>query len=113
MLEPPPPECQVSPLIFYNWVSWAPRVLPLVMGGVRYATEMYTLQDALFICDKQSPDNAQSVAFSQRSCKELLPAPGNRSNKRRERRGSGNDRRKKVGTGERRGGGEKNRGREK
>ncbi|GFV65101.1 uncharacterized protein TNCV_2304081 [Trichonephila clavipes] len=26
-----------------------------------------TLQDALFICYKQSPDNAHSVAFSQRS----------------------------------------------
>ncbi|GFW89897.1 uncharacterized protein TNCV_2979931 [Trichonephila clavipes] len=28
---------------------------------------MQTLQDALFICYKQSPDNAHSVAFSQRS----------------------------------------------
>ncbi|GFV48643.1 uncharacterized protein TNCV_292561, partial [Trichonephila clavipes] len=36
-----------------------------VMGGVRYATEMSTLQDALFICYIQSPDNAHSVVFSQ------------------------------------------------
>ncbi|GFS72753.1 uncharacterized protein TNCV_1421351 [Trichonephila clavipes] len=28
---------------------------------------MRALQDALFICYKQSPDNAHSVAFSQRS----------------------------------------------
>ncbi|GFT23090.1 uncharacterized protein TNCV_1858361 [Trichonephila clavipes] len=28
---------------------------------------MWTLQDALLICCKQSPDNAHSVAFSQRS----------------------------------------------
>ncbi|GFY03259.1 uncharacterized protein TNCV_1172191 [Trichonephila clavipes] len=36
-------------------------------GGVRYVTAMYiyTIQDALFICCKQSP-NALSVAFSQR-----------------------------------------------
>ncbi|GFU82930.1 transposable element Tcb1 transposase [Trichonephila clavipes] len=37
------------------------------MRGVRYATEMKTLQDALFICYKQSPENVHSVAFSQRS----------------------------------------------
>ncbi|GFT22900.1 uncharacterized protein TNCV_1857201 [Trichonephila clavipes] len=28
---------------------------------------IYTLQGALFICYKQSPDNARSVAFSQRA----------------------------------------------
>ncbi|GFU27588.1 uncharacterized protein TNCV_283061 [Trichonephila clavipes] len=35
---------------------------------VHYTTTIYiyTLQDALFICYKQSPDNARSVAFSQR-----------------------------------------------
>ncbi|PRD23848.1 UNVERIFIED_CONTAM: hypothetical protein NCL1_45296 [Trichonephila clavipes] len=42
---------------------------PQSPGVVRYATAMciYTLQDALFICYKQSPDNARSVAFSQRA----------------------------------------------
>ncbi|PRD18953.1 UNVERIFIED_CONTAM: hypothetical protein NCL1_58925 [Trichonephila clavipes] len=33
---------------------------------------MLTLQDALFICYKQSPDNAHSVAFFQRSCSPRL-----------------------------------------
>ncbi|GFS84394.1 uncharacterized protein TNCV_4605981 [Trichonephila clavipes] len=35
-------------------------------GGVWYATAMYTSKDALFICYKQSPDTARSVAFSPR-----------------------------------------------
>ncbi|GFY08119.1 uncharacterized protein TNCV_1355331 [Trichonephila clavipes] len=37
--------------------------------GVRYAAakHIYTRQDALFISYKQSPDNARSVAFSQRN----------------------------------------------
>ncbi|GFY26266.1 uncharacterized protein TNCV_24651 [Trichonephila clavipes] len=49
-----------------------PRFLPPTMRwglrGVRYATAIYvyTLQDAVFICCKLSPDNARSVAFSQR-----------------------------------------------
>ncbi|GFS75325.1 uncharacterized protein TNCV_719861 [Trichonephila clavipes] len=33
---------------------------------------MLTLQEALFICYKQSPDNVHSVAFSQRSSSPLL-----------------------------------------
>ncbi|GFX41023.1 hypothetical protein TNCV_2217211 [Trichonephila clavipes] len=43
-------------------------------GGVRYATAVYiyTLQDALFTCYKQSPDNACSVAFSQLSNTQCL-----------------------------------------
>ncbi|GFU46989.1 hypothetical protein TNCV_813621 [Trichonephila clavipes] len=38
-------------------------------GVVRYVTAVYicTLQIAVFICYKQSPDNARSVAFSQRA----------------------------------------------
>ncbi|GFT18986.1 uncharacterized protein TNCV_3212211 [Trichonephila clavipes] len=37
------------------------------MWGVRCATEMWTLLDTLFICYEKSPDNAHSVALSQRS----------------------------------------------
>ncbi|GFW45639.1 uncharacterized protein TNCV_3245771 [Trichonephila clavipes] len=33
---------------------------------------MQTIQDALFICYKQSSDNARSVALSQRSCSPRL-----------------------------------------
>ncbi|GFV54100.1 uncharacterized protein TNCV_5119351 [Trichonephila clavipes] len=33
---------------------------------------MYTLQDALFICYKQSPHNTYSVAFCKRSSSPLL-----------------------------------------
>ncbi|GFS57879.1 uncharacterized protein TNCV_2909621 [Trichonephila clavipes] len=36
-----------------------------MIGGACYATEMLSLQDALFICYKQTPDNAHSVAFTQ------------------------------------------------
>ncbi|GFX00203.1 hypothetical protein TNCV_296921 [Trichonephila clavipes] len=43
-----------------------------MMWGVRHDTEIWTLQDALFICYKQSPDNALSVAFSQCSCSARL-----------------------------------------
>ncbi|GFY34595.1 uncharacterized protein TNCV_1372861 [Trichonephila clavipes] len=37
---------------------------------------MWTLQDALFICYKQSPNNAHSVAFSQRSSNPRLIEDG-------------------------------------
>ncbi|GFY12965.1 hypothetical protein TNCV_665311 [Trichonephila clavipes] len=47
----PSPESQVLPLIFYKLGKYV----------------FITLQDALFICYKQSLDNAHSVAFSQRS----------------------------------------------
>ncbi|GFW85552.1 uncharacterized protein TNCV_852041 [Trichonephila clavipes] len=46
-----PPESQVLPLISHK------------LGKYIFST----LQEALFICYKQSPDNAHSVAFSQRS----------------------------------------------
>ncbi|GFY30160.1 thromboxane-A synthase [Trichonephila clavipes] len=69
---------------------WAPRVLPPSVSGLNgfdstvmfsiylpvvsrrmlghpFPTESQTLQDALFICYKQSPDNTHSVSFSQRS----------------------------------------------
>ncbi|GFU57271.1 uncharacterized protein TNCV_3634611 [Trichonephila clavipes] len=45
---------------------WAPRVLPPPVAGLN-GFGSTTLQDALFVCYKQSPDNAHSVAFSQRS----------------------------------------------
>ncbi|GFY11946.1 hypothetical protein TNCV_4974461 [Trichonephila clavipes] len=35
------------------------------MRVVRYASETQTLQDAVFICYKQSSDNTHSVAFTQ------------------------------------------------
>ncbi|GFV51825.1 uncharacterized protein TNCV_1321811 [Trichonephila clavipes] len=43
----------------HEFVTMATRLLQSIL--------FKTLQDALFICYKQSPDNAHSVAFSQRS----------------------------------------------
>ncbi|GFX83544.1 hypothetical protein TNCV_324931 [Trichonephila clavipes] len=55
--------------------------------------------------------NDESV---REGCKEQLPAPGNRSNERRYReKDLATTEEKKVGTGERREGDEKSRGREK
>ncbi|GFT75118.1 uncharacterized protein TNCV_2244891 [Trichonephila clavipes] len=74
MLEPP--AIQVLPLIFYKlgkYVQGVSHALGLLESrgceGVCYATAIYkyTLQDALFICYKQSADNTPLVAFSQRA----------------------------------------------
>ncbi|GFS94001.1 uncharacterized protein TNCV_4480511 [Trichonephila clavipes] len=78
---PLPSESQVLPLMFYKLGKYLFSVsqalgpyspAPPLCGGLRYATEMQTLHDALFICYKQSLDNAHSVPFSQLSSSPLL-----------------------------------------
>ncbi|GFX62388.1 uncharacterized protein TNCV_1381131 [Trichonephila clavipes] len=40
---------------------------PVISGCTLHHSEIQTLQDALFTCYKQSPDNVHSVPFSKRS----------------------------------------------
>ncbi|GFU64882.1 uncharacterized protein TNCV_785331 [Trichonephila clavipes] len=72
----PPLQSQVLSLIFYRLGKYVLGISyalgPLEFrggGGVRYATTMYiyTLQDALFICYKQFPNNARLIVFPQRA----------------------------------------------
>ncbi|GFT79110.1 uncharacterized protein TNCV_3094651 [Trichonephila clavipes] len=65
--------CQSLRLVGLLYDRWRLHLSPPpLFRGIRYATEMQTLQDALFICYKQSSDSTHSVAFSQHSSNQRL-----------------------------------------
>ncbi|PRD23992.1 UNVERIFIED_CONTAM: hypothetical protein NCL1_44931 [Trichonephila clavipes] len=62
-----PPHPQMKTTVLEHWAPYGSAPRKGGFRGVRYATavHIYTFQDALFICYKQSRDNARSIAFSQ------------------------------------------------
>ncbi|GFU88433.1 hypothetical protein TNCV_3353731 [Trichonephila clavipes] len=87
---------------------------PCITGWLLMSHSGVTLGLVILFLNQGIETIPELVPTLQAFCKEQLPAPGNRSNERRYReKDLATTEEKKVGTGEKRGGDEKSRGRER